>query len=92
MEINKKSERTIRGVLIPVNRRKNDDVIEVAIETIDGEIYLVSQNGKGEKFRGLTHHNVLATGSVSITKHGDFVIKVKKYTLLSADDDFEQYV
>ncbi len=92
MERKERSERTIRGILIPVDRRKNDDVIEVAIETIDGEIYLVSQTGKGDKLKGLTHHNVLATGAVSVNKYGDFVIKVKKYTLLGPDDEFEQFV
>ena len=47
MKVDRSIERTIRGIIFPVEWDENDNVVQVVIDTPDQEGYLVDQNKKG---------------------------------------------
>ena len=80
-------ERTITGIVIPEDWDDNDNVIRVAIKTLDYVEYVVERNRKGKELLAFVDEKVKATGTVRKQVHGDMVISVKSYEPIKEDDE-----
>ena len=91
MKEKKSKERTITGIVIPEDWDENDNVIRVAIKTLDYVEYVVECNSKGKELLALVDEKVKATGTIRERVHGDMIISVKSYEQIKEDEYEEDY-
>lgn len=87
----KTKERTITGIVIPEDWDDNDNVIRVAIKTLDYVEYVVERNIKGKELLALVDEKVRATGTIRERVHGDMIISVKRYEQIKEGEYEEDY-
>ena len=75
-------ERTIRGTIFPVEWDKNDNVVQVVIDTPDQEGYLIDQNKKGKELLEFIRREVEVSGTMREDEDGDLIFNVKEYSLI----------
>jgi hypothetical protein len=82
---------TVSGIVVAEDWDQNDNVVEVAIETSDGEEYLVEHNGRASELLGLIDQSIVVKGVVGERLDGLMTIDVKKFESLGqSDDDAEE--
>ena len=74
------AEVSITGRVYAENWDDKDNVTEVVIEAADGELYYVSNDGRGKELLKLVDKQVKATGVVEDTG-GEKIIKVIAYEI-----------
>lgn len=74
-------EVSITGTVYADEWDDKDNLIAVVIETADGDVYNVSDHGKGKELLKLVDKNVRATGTVEETD-GEKIITVMAYEVM----------
>ncbi|MDD5207474.1 MAG: hypothetical protein PHS17_18745 [Desulfobacterales bacterium] len=74
----KAKQRTISGLILPVEWDESDKVVGVVIETADEESFIVDPDTKGRELLKFMHHKVEVTGRVRPGEYGDMHIKIIK--------------
>jgi hypothetical protein len=97
MSKQKSREVTINGVILPDKWDDLDNVIGVAIETTDGEEYLVESNERANQLLAFVDDAVQATGIIRQRLDGSMTISVKRFETFgpydqeTEDDDYDLY-
>lgn len=86
----KAKERTISGLILPVEWDEKDNIIGVVIETADEESFIVEADKKGKELLKLIHHEIEATGGVREGEYGNMYIKLKSYALVQRKADLSR--
>ncbi len=89
MERQENTLTTVSGTVVAEDWDQNDNIVEVAIETSDGEEYLVEHNGRANELLGLIDQSIVAKGVVGERLDGLMTIKVKRFESLGRSDDEE---
>jgi hypothetical protein len=79
MKRNNKKEQTISGIVLPDRWDDLDNVIGVAIETAEGEEYIVEANERSNQLLHFLDEEVQATGIIRERLDGDLTISVKRF-------------
>jgi len=87
MERQENTLTTVSGTVVAEDWDQNDNIVEVAIETSDGEEYLVEHNGRANELLGLIDQSIVAKGVVGERLDGLMTIKVKRFESLGQSDD-----
>ena len=74
------AEVSITGTVYAEDWDNKDNVTEVVIETDDGDLYYVSNDGRGKELLKLVEKNVKVTGVVEDTG-GEKIIRVMAYEI-----------
>ena len=82
----KKAETKITGIVIPVDWDAEQQVAQVAIATADEKEYRIKKTARGRQLFGYLQAYVEATGSLSESKDGGYVLTVKQYVLKRPGD------
>ena len=78
---------TINGVVLPERWDDHDNVTEVAIETEEGEEYLVEPNERATQLLAFIDSEVEATGIVREQLDGSLTISVEKFEAFGPHND-----
>jgi hypothetical protein len=96
MSRQKGRESTINGVILPDKWDDLDNVVGVAIETSDGEEYLVESNERANQLLAFVDDAVRATGVIRQRLDGSMTISVKSFETFGPydqqpeeDDDYD---
>jgi hypothetical protein len=79
MQMGKKKERTVTGIVIPEAWDLKNNVIGVAIKTLDYREYVVEHNKIGKQLLSLIDSKVRVRGTVRERLDGDIMICVKSF-------------
>jgi hypothetical protein len=96
MRIKKTREHTITGTVLPEDWDENDNVIRVAIRTLDYKEYAVEHNKKGKELLAFVDNKVRVRGTVRERFRGDMIVSVKSYEPIKEndedkEDEYEEY-
>lgn len=80
----RESQSLIQGIITASDWDKDGNVIEIRLQTIDEEEYLILN---GELFTGLIRKYVLLSGNIKEQKNGIKTIHIKKCTILENNQD-----
>ena len=87
MKKQKSKALTINGVVLPERWDDHDNVTEVAIETEQGEEYLVEPNERATQLLAFIDSEVEATGIVREQLDGSLTISVESFEAFGTHDD-----
>jgi hypothetical protein len=90
MKKKNKKEQKIRGTVLPDKWDDANNVIGVAIETEEGEEYIVEPNERSNQLLPFVDELIEATGIVRERLDGAFTISVKRFEAFGPhDEDFD---
>ncbi len=81
MKEKKNSESSITGIIVPSDWDDNDNLIQIAIQTIDEEEYIIKQNKKGRELLDMIEQEVEVIGTTTEDEDGDIIIEISEYSL-----------
>ena len=85
----KSAEETLRGYVVATEWDKNDNVIEVSIQTDDNDYRVDDSNTLGRELFDFLDQEIEVTGMVKQDRHGSNIITVTNFEQLEEDDDFQ---
>lgn len=83
----KAKERTVSGLILPVEWDESDDIVRVVIETTDEESFIVEPDTKGRELLQLIHQRVEVTGRIRQGEYGNVHIKIRSYILIDPENE-----
>jgi hypothetical protein len=89
MKEKKDTETSIIGIIVPADWDDNDNLIELAIQTIDEEEYIIKQNKKGRELLDLIEQEVEVIGTTTENGDGNIIIEISEYSLKEYIDEDE---
>lgn len=89
MKEKKNTESSITGIIVPSDWDDNDNLIQIAIQTIDEEEYIIKQNKKGEELLDMIEQEVEVIGTTMENEDGNIIIEISEYNLKEYIDDDE---
>lgn len=81
--------RSIIGIIVPADWDDDDNLIELAIQTIDEEEYLIKKNKKGRELLDLIEQEVEVIGTTIENGDGNIIIEISEYSLKEYIDENE---
>lgn len=81
--------RSIIGIIVPADWDDDDNLIELAIQTIDEEEYLIKKNKKGRELLDLIEQEVEVIGTTTENGDGNIIIEISEYSLKEYIDEDE---
>lgn len=81
--------RSIIGIIVPADWDDDDNLIELAIQTIDEEEYLIKKNKKGRELLDLIEQEVEVIGTTIENGDGNIIIEISEYSLKEYIDEDE---
>ena len=82
-------EETLRGYVVATEWDKNDNVIEVSIQTDDNDYRVDDSNALGRELFDFLDQEIEVTGVVRQDRHGTNIITATDFEQLEEDDDFQ---
>ncbi len=90
MKEKKNAESSITGIIVPSDWDDNDNLIEIAIQTIDEEEYIIKQNKRGRELLDMIEQEVEVVGTTTENGDGNIIIEISEYNLKEYIDE-EKY-
>ncbi len=95
MKEKKNAESSITGIIVPSDWDDNDNLIQIAIQTIDEEEYIIKQNKRGRELLDLIEQEVEVVGTTTENGDGNIIIEISEYSLkeyIDEDEHKEKYL
>lgn len=89
MKEKRNAESSITGIIVPADWDDNDNLIQIAIQTIDEEEYIIKQNKRGRELLDLIEQEVEVIGTTTENGDGNIIIEISEYSLKEYIDEDE---
>ena len=89
MQEKKDTDNSIIGIIVPLDWDDDDNITEIAIQTIDEEEYIIKHNKKGIELMDLIEQEVEVIGTTTENGDGNIIIEISEYSLKEYIDEDE---